>query len=66
MNTTLHRETAKIYEFPIGGRAAFNTARRLSQASVEALASARSAKVVYGGNWYHEEALEDVDPARQR
>jgi hypothetical protein len=66
MNTSLHRETAKIYQFPIGGRAAFNASRRLTQASVEALAPARAARVVYGGNWYHEEALQDDDPARQR
>ncbi len=66
MNTTPHHETAKIYQFPIGGRASFNASRRPGQASVDALAQARSAKVVYGGNWYHEDAIEDVDPARQR
>jgi hypothetical protein len=65
MDTTLHRETAKIYQFPAGGRIAYNANRRTAQAS-EALSSARLAKVVYGGSMYHEAAIEDADPARKR
>jgi hypothetical protein len=65
MTTALHRETAKIYQFPAGGRAAFNPGRRINQAA-EAASSVRPSKVVYGGSWYHEAAIQDVDPARKR
>lgn len=65
MTTTLHRETAKIYQFPAGGRAAVKNGRKALQAT-EALSPVRPSKIVCGGSWYHEAAIEEANPADKR
>ena len=52
----LRRESAKIYQFPTGGRAALGS-RRDEAKLVENFAASRTAKVAPGGAWYHEEAV---------
>jgi hypothetical protein len=57
------RQSAKIYQFPVGGRARLAPARE-AQKRVEGVRSQRAAKIVYGSGWYHEEAiLDDADPS---
>lgn len=63
MTTTHHRETAKIYQFPAGGRAAVKAGRNAVQI---AEAPARLSKVVCGGGWYHEAAIQEANPADKR
>lgn len=58
MSTNLNQGSARIYQFPIGGRAAYIGNRNSTLASD--IASARAMNVVIGSNWYHEAAvLED-------
>ncbi len=58
MNTSLNHGSAKIYQFPAGGRAAFG-ARRLEETKTSADASLRVSEVAYGGSWYHEAAIQE-------
>lgn len=58
MNTDLHRTSAKIYQFPAGGRA--------SRAQPAAAVSAREPQVCTAGSgWYHEAAIQE-EAARNR
>jgi Protein of unknown function (DUF2735) len=70
MNTSLNHGSAKIYQFPAGGRAATGT-RRLEEIKTAAdLASPRVSEIAYGGSWYHQEAIEaairESNPGRER
>jgi Protein of unknown function (DUF2735) len=59
MNTSLSHGSAKIYQFPAGGRAAFGP-RRLENANVAADRSAsRVNEVACGDSWYHEAAIQE-------
>jgi hypothetical protein len=59
MNTSLNHGSAKIYQFPAGGRAALAGRRYEETSSVTALASPRASAAVYGSNWYHDAAIEE-------
>ena len=56
MTTATHREPAKIYEFPAGGRASRTRsgARELPQMTAPKLA-----EVEYGNCWYHDDAVDE-------
>jgi hypothetical protein len=56
MATSTHRESAKVYEFPAGGRAIRNgsSARVLPQMTAPKLA-----EVEYGNCWYHDAAVDE-------
>ena len=59
MNTSFNPGSAKIYQFPAGGRAAL-AGRRYEQADTATdLASSRANAAVYSGSWYHEAAIEE-------
>lgn len=64
MTGTPTRESAKIYQFPAGGRDALNAERAGSRFAQDP--PLRAAKVVYGSGWYHEAAVLEVDPAGQK
>lgn len=66
MNTSLNHGSAKIYQFPVGGRAA--VAGRHAQEAKAAIdfASSRLADVAVGGAWYHDSAIEDSKPVHER
>jgi len=53
MTTNVPRETATIYQFPVGGRAGL--AKRPAFAAPEALPT-----ISYGGSWYHDEAIREA------
>ncbi len=65
MTANSHRETAKIYQFPAGGRAGLRD-KRTTIMPIDAVASGRAAKVIFGSGWYHEEAIQDAEQARKR
>lgn len=60
MTTNQMRETATIYQFPVGGRAGLAGHR---EAVHQAAAPADA--IVCGGSWYHEEAIRDAELPRQ-
>ena len=58
MTTNQTRETATIYQFPVGGRAGLVGHRK-------AVDQTAAPAIVFGGSWYHEEAIRDADLPRQ-
>jgi uncharacterized protein DUF2735 len=64
MTASSYRESATIYHFPKGGRAALGGRRDESKAA-EPLAASRIARVAGGGAWYHEEAVQKAERARK-
>ncbi|GJD57913.1 DUF2735 domain-containing protein [Methylobacterium dankookense] len=51
MNTDFHRTSAKIYQFPVGGRA--------GQTQREAAAQPAPRSCAIGSGWYHEAAIQE-------
>ena len=64
MNETPQRESAKIYQFPAGGRGAKSTGRG-PQAKIKEL-SAQYAVTDFGSGWYHDEAMREVEQRSKR
>jgi hypothetical protein len=60
MTTSLNEGSAKIYQFPAGGRAALGGRRYGETTTVTELASARVSDVAIGGAWYHDAAIQDA------
>jgi hypothetical protein len=56
--------SAKIYQFPTGGRAR-REARRHEAKPVDDFAVPRIARVTSGSAWYHEEAIRDAQGTRK-
>jgi hypothetical protein len=64
MTENTPRQSAKIYAFPVGGRAGLAIQREGAQALPKA---AQVATAVVGGSWYHDEAIQqDAEQARKR
>jgi len=59
MNTSLNQGSAKIYQFPAGGRAALAGRRYEATNTETGFASPRAGAAVYSGSWYHEAAIEE-------
>jgi Protein of unknown function (DUF2735) len=66
MNTSLNQGSAKIYQFPAGGRAALGGRRHEDTKTATDLASSHVSETVYGGSWYHEAAIQESQPLRER
>ena len=64
MTTSHDRGSAEIYQFPPRGRFAAGSKRDDSK-SVSGLASPRAPMTAFGGNWYHEEAIQEAERARR-
>jgi Protein of unknown function (DUF2735) len=65
MNTSLNHGSAKIYQFPVGGRSAL-AGRSYDEAKTAAdLAATRVTEVACGGSWYHEAAIQESKPVRE-
>ena len=64
MNTSLSHGSAKIYQFPAGGRAALG-GRRYDEATITDLALSRVSDVTVGGAWYHDAAIQESKPGRE-
>jgi hypothetical protein len=66
MNTSLSQGSAKIYQFPSGGRSALGGRRYENAKAVTDLASSRVSEVAVGGAWYHDDAIQESKPGRER
>ena len=63
MNTSLNQGSAKIYQFPAGGRAALG-GRRYGEAKAALDCLPARQRSACSGSWYHEAAIEDSKPVR--
>ncbi|KJC36126.1 glutamine synthetase [Bradyrhizobium sp. LTSP885] len=61
MNTGLNEGSAKIYQFPAGGRAALS-GRRYGDARTALAAQVETSNC--SDSWYHQAAIEDAKPGR--
>ena len=66
MNTSLNHGSAKIYQFPAGGRSAVGARRYEETKAATDLASSRVSEVAVGGAWYHDVAIQEAKPEWQR
>ena len=63
MTTSPNYGSAKIYQFPVGGRAALG-GRRYGEASPAIDQTApRVNEALCSGSWYHEEAIREAKPS---
>jgi Protein of unknown function (DUF2735) len=60
MSTALNEGSAKIYQFPAGGRAALG-GRRYGEAK-SAIDAPRVNETICSGSWYHDEAIHEANP----
>jgi uncharacterized protein DUF2735 len=63
MNTGLNEGSAKIYQFPAGGRAALG-GRRYNDARTTLELAAQVQTSSCNDSWYHQAAIEDAKPGR--
>jgi hypothetical protein len=61
MTANLYQGSAKIYQFPVGGRAALASRRDVTN-TAETFPTSRFVKVASGSAWYHEEAVQMAEP----
>ena len=66
MTTSLNRGSAKIYQFPAGGRSALGGRRYEETKTATDLASTAVSEAASGSSWYHEAAIQDSKPVRER
>jgi Protein of unknown function (DUF2735) len=66
MNTSLNHGSAKIYQFPAGGRSALGGRRPEETKPSTDSGSPRVSEAVVGGAWYHEAAIQEAKPAWER
>lgn len=64
MNGSLNRESAKIYQFPVGGRSALAGRRSEDTRSANGIGASRVNEVALAGAWYHEAAIQESKPVR--
>jgi uncharacterized protein DUF2735 len=65
MNTGLNHGSAKIYQFPAGGRAALGGRRHDETAPTADQGLSRASEAAFGGGWYHEAAIRESEPERK-
>jgi predicted trehalose synthase len=65
MNTSLNHGSAKIYQFPVGGRSGVSGRHQDETKTAADLASSRVCEVAVGGAWYHEAAIQESNPVRE-
>jgi hypothetical protein len=65
MNSSLIYGSAKIYQFPAGGRAALGRRRQDETKSTTDQAS-RANETSCSGSWYHEAAIQESKPVWER
>lgn len=64
MTTNQWQESAQIYQFPAGGRAALGGKRYDEFARSGVQASARVHEADCSNSWYHQAAIEDAERGR--
>ena len=63
LNTGSSQGSAKIYQFPEGGRAALG-GRRYGEAKADPAAAPRANEALCSDSWYHQAAIERSRPVR--
>jgi hypothetical protein len=66
MNSSLNHGSAKIYQFPPGGRSALGGRRHEETKSTTDQASSRVNEAACSGSWYHEAAIQESKPVWER
>ena len=66
MTTSLNQGSAKIYQFPAGGRSALGGRRYEETKTVTDLASTPVSEAASASGWYHEAAIQESNPLRER
>ncbi len=66
MNTSFNHGSAKIYQFPAGGRAALGGRRPEDTKAAVDQGSLRVSEAASGSGWYHEAAIQESKPVRER
>jgi hypothetical protein len=66
MNSSLNYGSAKIFQFPAGGRAALGGRRYGEAKSAVEHGLPRETEVAVGGAWYHDAAIQESKPAWER
>jgi hypothetical protein len=66
MNTSFNQGSARIYQFPVGGRSALGGQRYDESKTASDLSLARGNQASVGGAWYHDAAIQEAKPVRER
>ena len=66
MNSSLNPGSAKIYQFPPGGRSALGGRRHDQTKPAADLDASPVNETVSSGSWYHEAAIQESKPAWER
>jgi hypothetical protein len=66
MTTSLNRRSARIYQFPPGGRSAIGGRRHEEAKTAADLAPSYVIEVASSSSWYHEAAIAESKPVRER
>ncbi len=66
MATSLSYGSAKIYQFPAGGRAALGDRRCNENKSAIDQNTSHVNETICSGSWYHEEAIQESKPGCER
>jgi hypothetical protein len=66
MNTSFNQGSARIYQFPVGGRSGLGGHRHDEIKTANDLASSRMNQPTVGGAWYHDAAIQESKPVRER
>ena len=64
MSSNFRQESARIYQFPAGGRAAVGVKRGEEFTPVTAQTSPRVHEAACGEAWYHEAAIQEAERGR--
>ncbi len=66
MNTNFNHGSAQIYQVPAGGRAALGGRSQDEAKAAIDPGSLRVSEAACGGGWYHEAAIQESKPVRER
>jgi hypothetical protein len=66
MNTSLNQGSARIYQFPAGGRSALGGRRYEETKATTEATSSRVSEADCSGSWYHQAAIQEAKPAWER
>jgi Protein of unknown function (DUF2735) len=65
MQANVNQGSAKIYQFPVGGRAALGRGDGAAKPALDNNAP-RVNETICSGSWYHEEAIREASPKWER
>jgi hypothetical protein len=65
MNTSLNHGSAKIYQFPVGGRSALGRRGHDETKAAADSASPDVSEVACASSWYHDAAIQESKPVRE-